>query len=162
TPVGVTVGPDQSFLLGWGRDDKTLQFQRFKNGDWLRGSDGTPNTGWRGLGGNLQAPPPPVAGPRHRIRGFARHARPAAPLSARTGTDIYWENGVPLDGDTVKPVGVSGRAGTAAGVIDAFGIDAATGQPFHTTIDGTPNAVQVIPNLEAFKVGDSAYYTVNG
>src|SRR4029450_1799529 len=48
TPVGVTVAQNQSWLVGWGRDDNTVYVQRFKDGDWLRGPNGSTNTGWRG------------------------------------------------------------------------------------------------------------------
>jgi len=161
TPVPVTVGPNQSWLIGWSRDN-TAHVQRFKDGDWLRGPDGSVNSGWRGLGGNVQSSPTAIAGPGGQIRLFARDSNQRINMITWPGTDIYWENWVPLNGDTAVGVGVSPRSGTPASVVDVFGIDAATGQPFHTPVNVASPPASVAVNNTALTVGGLASYTVTG
>ncbi|GAA1873520.1 alpha-lytic protease prodomain-containing protein [Asanoa iriomotensis] len=161
TPVPVTVGTDDSFLLGWARDD-TLHFQRWRGGTWLRGPDGSSNTGWRGIGGQLAANPTAVAGPGNQIRVFARDASQRVNMAAWTGNDIYWENWVPLDGDTTAPLGASLRTFQGNGVIDVLGVDAATQRVFQTSVDVLGPQPTIEAGEERFDVGEEAAFTVTG
>jgi len=169
TPVGVTVGPNQSWLVGWGRDDDIVYVQRFKDGDWLRGSNGSTATGWRGLGGTAASPPTVVAGPGEQMRVFARDINQRIKMINWPGGDIYWERWVTLAGDTVQPVAVSPNYSGQVSLINAFGIDAATQEPFHIPIT-VARAVQVTvnstaptaPNVNSTTVGNPALFTITG
>lgn len=162
TPVAVTIGTDQSFLIGWARDD-TVHFQRWKNGDWLRGSDGSINAGWQGLGGNAQSQPTAVAGPGEQLRVFARNANQRINMIVWPGwNDLHWESWVPLDGDTNQPVGVSQRNGAPFGMVDAIGVDVATLQPFHTMLGAPQPAPHVAISETDFHVGEPVFLTVTG
>ncbi|HZM76419.1 MAG TPA: glycosyl hydrolase [Candidatus Limnocylindrales bacterium] len=157
TPVGVTVGTDHSLLLGIANDN-TLHFQQWRDGTWLRGADGGITTGWKGVGGSVYSRPAVIAEPGERVRVFARDANQQINSITWLGGDIRnWERWAPLDGDSAVPVEV----GTRGSTIDVLGVDAATGQPFHTTLAGTP-ATQVTNIDSDVQFQDPAYFVVTG
>jgi len=161
-PVAVNVGPQHNMVFAVHRGDKTLHVQRWRNNDWMR-TNGDIKLGWRGLGGNVQSIPTAVAGPANQVRVFARDNNQRVNMASWLGNEFFWENWVALDGDTVAPIGASRRAmASGAGFADAFGVDAATLQPFHTTVDIAAPPVTVTLNKTAFEVGDGATYTVTG
>jgi hypothetical protein len=161
-PVAVNIGPNHNMVFAVHRGDKTLHVQRWRNGDWLR-TNGDIRFGWRGLGGNVQSIPTAVAGPGNQVRVFARDSNQRVNLATWLGNEFFWENWVPLDGDTVAPVGASRRAMSGdTSIADAFGVDAATLEPFHTTVNIAAPVATVTLNKTAFTVGEPAVYTVTG
>jgi mannan endo-1,4-beta-mannosidase len=161
TPVGVTVGVNHSMLFGIAQDN-TLHFQEFKNGDWLRGADGSVNSGWRGLGGSVHSQPTAIAGPGERVRVFTRDANQQINAITWWGGSVHnWEKWASLSGETSAAIGASRRTVDDADSIDLFGIDTASAQPFHTIINATVPTLQLGTDTDA-TVGEQAMFVVTG
>ena len=111
----------------------------------------------------MHSPPAVIGGPGERIRILARDAdQRINTISWLGGTVQNWERWSTLDGATSVSVGASQRtlAGGAT-VIDAFGIDTATQEPFHTELDGGQPAAVEASNTTA-TVGQPGIFTVTG